>query len=172
MEDLLSGMREQVGPLPRRLANEPGRTGEVAAEARGLSAAPAQTDPETASVDDLLKVALVKLVQGNKSKKSKRLPGLLSWEESGGSSTEEKEAGWSSTSRGGRGIEAVERLRSAMKAHPEAYQERMESQKSHSWLLPPGLCKHPPPPLQKHAPPSSAPGAVDDVGTGTAPPAA
>ena len=122
MENLLGHVRDQVRRPPPRLPDEPGRLGETAVEARAQK----PLDAENASTDELLKLALVKLMHGSKAKKSRRLPGLPSWE-SGDSSAEEQDPGWSSTSRGGRGIEAVERLNVAMKNHPEAYQERMES---------------------------------------------
>ena len=55
---------------------------------------------------------------GQKSKKkNRRLPGLPATEASERSGEEEGE-GWSSSSRGGKGIEAVEKLKLAMKAQP------------------------------------------------------
>ncbi|CAE7534355.1 unnamed protein product [Symbiodinium sp. KB8] len=122
MEEMLAGVREQVSPAPRR---EPGRTGETAADiATQALATNLDGDLMTTSTDDLIKIALLKSLKG-KGRKSKRLPGLPSWEESS-SDSDEKDSGWTSTSRGGRGIEAVERLNAAMKQHPQAYLERME----------------------------------------------
>ena len=113
MEDL-GGMREQVGPPPRRLGDEPGRTGEVAAEARGYR--PKQIPRQHLST-------IFSRWPLSKSVKATAQTPVM--QQSGGS--KEKEAGWSSTSRGGRGMEAAERLISAMKAHPEACHKKMES---------------------------------------------
>ena len=76
-------------------------------------------------MDNLVKLSLLKMMQhmssGKSNRKSKKLPGLPYWEDSS-----DEDPSWSSSSKGGRGIEAVEKLRVAMKNHPEPYQERME----------------------------------------------
>ena len=78
-------------------------------------------------MDDALKLALIKLVREKKGGKKKKLPGLPSWEEDSASSSGDNAGGWSLSSKGSRGIEAVEKLNGVMRAHPEAYQERIES---------------------------------------------
>ncbi|CAE7292878.1 unnamed protein product [Symbiodinium microadriaticum] len=129
MEAVLDAVRNQVNPPPPRTPDEPGRTGETAVARELLQTPDGDGEKAAASTDDLLKIALVKMLQGSKqTKRSRKLPGLPSWEESESSDGEAKEGGaWSSTSKGGRGIEAVEKLNAAMRSHPEAYQERMES---------------------------------------------
>ena len=124
---LLESVREQAGPPPPRLADEPGRGAETARQGAHLRKLVEDVDPETSSVDDLMKLALLKMVQGTKSKKGRRLPGLPNLEDSSDSERGEGEQSWSSTSKGGRGIEAVERLNQAMKSYPDAYSERMEA---------------------------------------------
>ncbi|CAE7247502.1 unnamed protein product [Symbiodinium sp. CCMP2592] len=128
METMLDAVRSQVNPPPPRTQDEPGRTGETAVAQELLQNLDGDAAKSGASTDDLLKIALVKMLQGKQTKRSRKLPGLPSWEESESSDGEAKDGGaWSSTSKGGRGIEAVEKLNAAMRSHPEAYQERMES---------------------------------------------
>ena len=88
----------------------------------------AELDPEgEVNVDTMLKFAMVKLLKdmsGKKNSKSRKLPGLPRREDDSEDSNEDEELG--STGRGGRGIDQVEKLRNAMKNHPQPYIERME----------------------------------------------
>jgi len=107
---------------PRRVQDEPGR--QTAADLiKELQEDP--TSLEGTNMDNLVKLSLLKMMQhmssGKSNRKSKKLPGLPYWEDSS-----DEDPSWSSSSKGGRGIEAVEKLRVAMKNHPEPYQERME----------------------------------------------
>ncbi len=123
-EDPFEDVRQDIRRAPGRLQDEPG----LGLTVKGVSGRPAVeeenvTDP---SLDDMFKMTMLKLMkdlQGKAGKKQKKLPGLASWEDS---SSNDESTAWSSTSRGGRGIEAVERLRHAMKSHPEPYVDRME----------------------------------------------
>ncbi|CAE7290791.1 unnamed protein product, partial [Symbiodinium sp. CCMP2592] len=124
--ELVDSVQDQVGRPPPRLSDEPGRGRDTAREPL-VKAVLEDLDPEQASMDDLLKLALVKMVTGGRSRKSKRLPGLPNLGDSSDSDKGDRDTAWSSSSRGGRGIEAVERLNHAMRNHPEAYQERMEA---------------------------------------------
>ena len=123
MEAALEPARSQVNRPPRRIPDEPGK--ETAIDLEELPGV-----DEKVSVDDMMKMALLKMMQqqqGKAVKKKKRLPGLPSLDADSESDDEDSHMDWSSSSRGGRGINAVERLWGAMRAHPEAYQERMES---------------------------------------------
>lgn len=111
-----------------QIPDEPGK----AADTIGEAPDPLELDPAMssgASLDDLMKLSMLKMMKDLSQKKFKnknrKLPGLPTWEDSD-SSQEEGGGAWSSTSKGGRGIEAVEKVRLAMRSHPEAYQERME----------------------------------------------
>ena len=128
MEAALDPARSQVNRPPRRIPDEPGK--ETAIDLEELPG----VDNEQVSVDDMMKMALLKMMQqqqqqqqGKAVKKKKKLPGLPSLDADSESDDEDSLLDWSSSSRGGRGINAVERLWGAMKAPPEAYQERMES---------------------------------------------
>ena len=116
----LETARSLLNPPPRRLADEPG--GETFID---LEALPEQG--EKTSVDDMMKLALMKMLQQqSKTKRKRQLPGLPAWE--GESDSDEADRlDWSSSSKGGRGIHAAERLWQAMRAHPEAYLERIEA---------------------------------------------
>lgn len=115
--ELIARMKELAPGGPRRTPDEPGR-GQTAAEM-----APLEPHGDM-DVDELMKLAMVKLLTGKNKAKSKKLPGLPAWEMSGSSEGEDEH--WSSTSKGGKGIEQVDRLRLAMKTHPDRYLERME----------------------------------------------
>ena len=95
---ILDSVRAQVKPAPVRVMDQPG----------------ARKDT----------VEMMQGKVGKKNKKDKKLPGLPSWEDS--QSSDEEGGTWSSSSKGGRGIEAVERLQHAMVQHPRPYQDRME----------------------------------------------
>ncbi|CAE7447673.1 METAP1D [Symbiodinium natans] len=123
VESILAQARTHVKRPPRRTLDEPERGGETAVDVDRM----AQHGSEAPSVDEMMKLALVRLLEdrsGKTKKKAKKLPGLESWEES--ESSGEEASSWSASSKGGRGIAAVERLWGAMRNHPEAYQERME----------------------------------------------
>ena len=120
--------RAKVKGRRPQIPDEPGR----AADTIGEPPDPLELDPAMgsgASLDDLMKISMLKMMkdlsQGKTKSRNRKLPGLPTWEESD-SSQEEGGGSWSSTSKGGRGIEAVEKVRLAMKSQPEAYQERME----------------------------------------------
>ena len=121
----LLAAKSQLGRAPKKTGDEPGRGAETAVDAGLL----AHAVGSGASAGDALQLATLKLLQDMQGKasrkKGKKLPGLPNWEEDG--SSEEEDTNWSSSSKGGRGIEAVERLRLAMQSHPEAYQARMEA---------------------------------------------
>lgn len=127
MMQVLDGAQPQshIPRPPTRMPDEPHKATMSAATVGEIPSA----DGEDMSVDQMFKMTMMKMMQGVMGKKSKkknrRLPGLPATEASESSGEEEGE-GWSSSSRGGKGIEAVEKLKLAMKAHPEAYQERME----------------------------------------------
>ena len=127
MMEVLDGAQPQahIPRPPTRMPDEPHKATMSAATVGEIPSA----DGEDMSVDQMFKMTMMKMMQdvmGKKSKKkNRRLPGLPATEASESSGEEEGE-GWSSSSRGGKGIEAVEKLKLAMKAHPEAYQERME----------------------------------------------
>lgn len=121
LAEVRSGLRHG---RPKRVQDEPGR--QTAADLmKELQEDPAGL--QNTNVDDLMKLSMLKMMQemssGRSSRKTKKLPGLRLpyWEDSS-----DEDQNWSSSSRGGRGIEAVEKLRVAMKNHPEPYQERME----------------------------------------------
>lgn len=124
--DILKALKEEVGPRPSKVLDEPAaRT--TAQELVSLVEEEMAASSSTPSVDDMMKLSMLKLLkdlQGKTSKKSKKLPGLIGG--IGSSSEEEGGETWSSTSRGGKAIEAVEKLRAAMKQNPGAYLERME----------------------------------------------
>lgn len=110
-------------PRPKAMPDQPGRTLETFVDTPQLE------EVDAASVDDLMKLSMLKLMKDlqqkqTKTKSKKKLPGLTFWEDS--ESSQDESVGWSSSSKGGRGIEAVEKVKHAMKGHPEAYQERME----------------------------------------------
>ena len=127
----LHRLREVVGngqPMAEEPGNvaahmERGKKVEVLAEEEE-----AELDPEgEVNVDTMLKFAMVKLLKdmsGKKNSKSRKLPGLPRREDDSEDSNEDEELG--STGRGGRGIDQVEKLRNAMKNHPQPYIERME----------------------------------------------
>lgn len=123
----ITAARGALPPRPGRFVDEPDKTALTAVEGAPLPEVQMDAGASgTASMDDMMKLQMLKMMKElsqPKSKKPKKLPGLASWEESDSS---QDEATWSSSSRGGRGIEAVERVRLAMRNHPEAYQERME----------------------------------------------
>ena len=124
VEDILQEARTQIRRPPRRMPDEPGRGAETAVDLDLLAPRGSEDSP---SVDETMKMALVQLLHdktGKSKRKSKKLPGLAAWEES--ESSGDETSGWSSSSKGGRGIEAVERLWGAMRNNPEPYQERME----------------------------------------------
>ena len=125
-QELLEGVQAQVGRPPARTRDEPGRTPETALEAVLQTKVDANAEIVMPSTDDLVKVALLKLLKDKPGKKAKKLPGLPSWEDDSSSDGQEHGATWSSSSKGGRGIEAVERLNQAMRGHPDAYVARME----------------------------------------------
>lgn len=127
----LHRLREVVGGR-QPMAEEPGNV--TAQLERGRRGVP-KVDEEEAeleaeedvNVDTMLKVAMVKLLKdmsGKKSSKHRKLPGLPRREDDSEDSNEDEELG--STARGGRGIDQVEKLRNAMKNHPQPYIERME----------------------------------------------
>ena len=124
--DILKALKEEVGPRPSKVLDEPAaRT--TAQELVSLVEEEMAASSSTPSVDDMMKLSMLKLLkdlQGKTSKKSKKLPGLIGG--IGSSSEEEGGETWSSTSRGGKAIEAVEKLRAAMKQNPGAYLEKME----------------------------------------------
>ena len=131
-KSVLSRLRDVVGTRPQ-LADEPGRTG---LNAQGRCREPAleedleDTTPQS-DLDAMMKMAMLKLLKDvsdkpRKKSKAKRLPGLP-WGDSDDSQDEEEEDRWTSSARSGKGIEQVEKLRAAMKAHPQAYIDRMES---------------------------------------------
>ena len=128
MEDAINAARSVVPKRPPKLADEPGKAADTAIDMPGLEDLDVGAGGSSASMDDLMKLHMLKMLkemqQPKGKSKSKKLPGLTSWEDS--DSSQEDGATWSSNSKGGRGIEAVERVRHAMKFHPEAYQERME----------------------------------------------
>ena len=102
-----------------QIPDEPGK----AADTIGEAPDPLELDPAMssgASLDDLMKLSMLKMMKDLSQKKSKnknrKLPGLPTWEDSD-SSQEEGGGAWSSTSKGGRGIEAVEKVRLAMRSH-------------------------------------------------------
>lgn len=121
---IMSQIQQEVGRGPGRLPDQPG--GETGKEALTLLQESALK--EETSVDELLKVSMLKMLSDlsnkKKEKKPKKLPGLSHL---ASSSEDEDSTSWSSTSRGGKGIEAVEQWKQAMKAHPDAYLERMEA---------------------------------------------
>jgi hypothetical protein len=123
-EALMDTIRDTVRPKPARLMDEPGR--QTAADLLKKNAF-LEESFSSANMDDLMKLEMLKLMKelqgGKTAKKTKKLPGLSTWEDS---SSNDEGTSWSSTSKGGRGIEAVEKWRTAMRNHPEAYQERME----------------------------------------------
>ena len=126
IDRLVGEAQRQVRRPPRRTPDEPGREAETAIDVEMLR--PNGEESKT-TVDDMMKLALVQLLQdkaGKNKKKNKRLPGLGAWDDNDSDSEMEESGGWSSSSKGGRGIEAVERLWSAMRNNPEPYQERME----------------------------------------------
>lgn len=119
LAEVRAGLRQG---RPRRVQDEPGR--QTAADLiKEMQEDP--TNLEGTNMDNLVKLSLLKMMQemssGKSNRKSKKLPGLPYWEDSS-----DEDPNWSSSSKGGRGIEAVEKLRVAMKNHPEPYQERME----------------------------------------------
>ena len=122
-ESLMDTIRATVKAKPARLMDERGR--QTAADLLKKNTF-LEDSIAGGNMDDLVKLEMLKLAKdlqgGQISKKDKKLPGLSTWEDS----SSNDEGTWSSTSKGGRGIEAVERLRSAMRNHPEAHQERME----------------------------------------------
>ena len=125
--EILANIRSQVPPPPR-LPDEPGKGVETAKGSTRATPGAAEECEKGASVAEMIQLSMLQLMKDMQrpkaAKKTKRLPGLpidLSKE-----SVAEEEEKWSSSSRGGRGIEAVERLRHAMKSHPEQYTERME----------------------------------------------
>lgn len=131
-KSVLSRLRDVVGTRPQ-LPDEPGRTG---LNAQGRCREPAleedleDTTPQS-DLDAMMKMAMLKLLKDvsdkpRKKSKAKRLPGLP-WGDSDDSQDEEEEDRWTSSARSGKGIEQVEKLRAAMKAHPQAYIDRMES---------------------------------------------
>ena len=124
-EEILTEVRERLSRKPGRVPDEPG--GEtVKHQIKDLLEVP-EAMASDLNLDDAMKITMLKMLrdlQQGKTSKKKKLPGLPNWEES---SSNEEGQGWSSSSRGGRGIEAVEKLRTAMRNHPEAYQNRMES---------------------------------------------
>ena len=129
-KSVLSRLRDVVGPRPQ-LPDEPGRTG---LNAQGRCREPAleedleDTTPQS-DLDAMMKMAMLKLLKDvsdkpRKKSKAKRLPGLP-WGDSDDSQDEEEEDRWTGSARSGKGIEQVEKLRAAMKAHPQAYIDRM-----------------------------------------------
>ena len=77
------------------------------------------------SMDDVVKLWTLKLLKDfHQGKKKNKKPGLANYEED---SSSNEDAEWTTSSRGGKGIEAAEKLRVAMARNPEAYQSRMES---------------------------------------------
>ena len=126
VSEAIAAAQEQVPQRPNRIREEPGRASLTAVDGVPLDDFKDLGAPSGASMDDLMKLQMLKMMKElsqPKGKKNQKLPGLASWEESDSS---QEDTAWSSSSRGGRGIEAVERMRIAMKHHPEAYQERME----------------------------------------------
>ena len=126
MAEILRAMREEVGSRPERIADEPASriTAQDCINLVDPDMAQSSSGP---SVDDMMKISMLKLMkemQAKGSRKNKKLPGLVG---TNGSSSEEEGETWSSTSRGGKAIEAVEKLRYAMKQNPGAYLERMEA---------------------------------------------
>ena len=126
MEEVLNAVRGQASQAPAGTPDEPAHGGQTAVS-RELLARLEGVPKGEPSTDDLVKLALVKVLQGKQGKRSRKLPGLPSVEESDSSGAEDRDVEWSSSSRGGRGIQAVEKLNAAMRTHPEPYQERMES---------------------------------------------
>lgn len=124
-EAILMEVREKLSRKPVRVPDEPG--GETMKhQAKDLLEASGAMSGDL-NLDDAMKITMLKLLkdmQQGKTSRKKKLPGLPNWEES---SSNDEAQGWSSSSRGGRGIEAVEKLRAAMRNHPEAYQSRMEA---------------------------------------------
>ena len=128
----LNRLREIVGDKPG-MEEEPGRTGVTAAN-RYRGVGEMEIDPEeeasAGDLDSMMKVAMLKMLTTlnetpKKKCKHRRLPGLPLGDSE--DSQEEDEDKWTSGARSGRGIEQVEKLKSAMKAHPQAYIDRMES---------------------------------------------
>lgn len=122
---ILDSVRAQVKPAPVRVMDQPGARKDTLVPAPALSGL--VEPPENLSLDQLMKAQLIQMMQGKvgkKNKKDKKLPGLPSWEDS--QSSDEEGGTWSSSSKGGRGIEAVERLQHAMVQHPRPYQDRVE----------------------------------------------
>ena len=123
--EVLTQVRSQVKAAPARIPDEPLRARDTAAQVRQMPLPEDET-----SLDQMMKMSLLQLMKelqdkGDKPRrKAKKLPGLPSWDEE---SSSEGEVSWSSTSNGGRGIEAVERLQAAMRNKPEPYQNRMEA---------------------------------------------
>ncbi|CAL1146331.1 unnamed protein product [Cladocopium goreaui] len=126
MAEILRAMREEVGSRPERIADEPASR-ITAQDCINLVVPDMAQSSSGPSVDDMMKISMLKLMkemQAKGSRKNKKLPGLVG---TNGSSSEEEGETWSSTSRGGKAIEAVEKLRYAMKQNPGAYLERMEA---------------------------------------------
>ena len=117
-EDVRAAMQSVLRGKPKHIPDEPGRrtTAVEAAEViSGLEAAGSNVKLST--------LKLLKDFHQGKKKKNKK-PGLANYEED---SSSNEDAEWTTSSRGGKGIEAAEKLRVAMARNPEAYQSRMES---------------------------------------------
>ena len=69
-QELLEGVRDQVRRPPPRMRDEPRRTGETAVEALMAAEGPARGSKEASTLDDFLKVALLKLLKGQKETKT------------------------------------------------------------------------------------------------------
>ena len=122
---ILETVRSQVKPAPVRMSDQPGTRKDTLVPVPALEGL--ADPPENLTLDQLMKAQLIQMMQGKmgkKNKKAKKLPGLPSWEDS--QSSDEEGGTWSSSSKAGRGIEAVERLQHAMVQHPRPYQDRME----------------------------------------------
>lgn len=100
--NLVSKGQNMVPSLPQQMLDEPGR-GETAASLAHLQ------EKDNLSMDDLMKVTM-------KDRQIQKLPGLPQWEASG--SSEEDGEAWSSSSKGGKGIEQVEKLKTTPREVP------------------------------------------------------
>ena len=127
MQDAIGNAQQMVGRRPPKLPDEPGRGPDTAVDLTTLPELEPEALTAGASMDDVVKLQMLKILKDMQAKnkpKTRKLPGLPNWADSDSSQGELET--WSSSSKGGRGIEAVEKVKHAMKSHPEPYQERME----------------------------------------------